>query len=586
MRCVGDRAATVARLGGAAFAPWFGNVAFYLSWTMAEAVHKKETLREFRNIQYSMLELCGPFLCYLIISLSFMADVCQRCIELGAGQMILDEMHEIREQQDFVVNTNRDTESSTEPASQDDLNSQLQELAFYMDRHVCGLNHIRCRLLRQYPRKLTSEFMKAMMRMLVVPDDDSAHALLQQRLREAAPERIPPQWLAVFMICALVPAMLPTLQRWLNGNNDIFSSKHDGVWHCQRAYMFMMFFASWHLIISCANLIDSLSNLQLATLAKLYMSAPRKRRAVLAATYKYNFGRLVLIPSEGPSDLTDQVVEDEARRDPVLLKDVEDHEEKMLSRTISQGYGHLRYVVSKWRVMQLEYVTHLASDLADRMSAPDMESAEGPDDELHSFSFLAARKFSLLQLLMRADCVVLEMKSQIILMLLSVILVCCGLILVFSVFFHSQRGVMLFFCCVTFPVILVVMVTIMNQLVVLDNHLFEDTVKILQCWRMRLERLRFSATLHIHTSAERTAKDGFLSSLIDPIDGLVDYTKNWQKRVLVFGMEASRPRRNQLLLSAFVYFAWLSWEFLKDASWFTDLQVEFVEIAHSHNVFT
>ena len=61
--------------------------------------------------------------------------------------------------------------------------------------------------------------------------------------------------------------------------------------------------------------------------------------------------------------------------------------------------------------------------------------------------------------------------------------------------------------------------------------------------------------------------------LIDPIDGLVDYTKNWQKRVLVFGMEASRPRRNQLLLSAFVYFAWLSWEFLKDASWFTDLQV-------------
>ena len=172
MRCVGDRAATVARLGGAAFAPWFGNVAFYLSWTMAEAVHKKETLREFRNIQYSMLELCGPFLCYLIISLSFMADVCQRCIELGAGQMILDEMHEIREQQDFVVNTNRDTESSTEPASQDDLNSQLQELAFYMDRHVCGLNHIRCRLLRQYPRKLTSEFMKAMMRMLVVPDDD------------------------------------------------------------------------------------------------------------------------------------------------------------------------------------------------------------------------------------------------------------------------------------------------------------------------------------------------------------------------------------------------------------------------------
>ncbi|CAE7253051.1 unnamed protein product [Symbiodinium sp. CCMP2592] len=513
--------------------PLLIGLAMYLLWTMGQAVHKKETLREFRNIQYSMLELCGPFLCYLIISLSFMADVCQRCIELGAGQMILDEMHEIREQQDFVFKTNTETESSAEPVSQDDLNSQLQELAFYMDRHVCGLNHIRCRLLQQYPRKLTSEFMKAMMRMLVVPDDDpcsrtavavpeplhfvlsafdSARALLQQRLREAAPERIPPQWLAVFMICALVPAMLPTLHRWLNGNHDIFSSKHDGVWRCQRAYMFMMFFASWHLIISCANLIDSLSKLQLATLAKLYMSAPRKRRAVLADTYKHNFDHLVLIPSESPGDLS---LEDEARSDPVPLKDVEDHEEKMLSRTISQGYGHLRYVVSgsSWRVMQLEYVSHLASDRADRISAPDMESAEAPDDELNSFSFLAARKFSLLQLLMRADCVVLEMKSQIILMLLSLILVSCGLILVFSVFFHSQRGVMLFFCCVMFPVILIVIVTIMNQLVVLDNHLFEDTVKILQCWRMRLERLRFSATLHIHTSAERTALDGFLSSL-------------------------------------------------------------------------
>ncbi|CAE7264552.1 unnamed protein product [Symbiodinium sp. CCMP2456] len=539
----------------------------YLLWTMAEAVHKKETLREFRNLDNSMLEICGPFLCYLIISLLFIADVCQRCIELGAGQMVLDEMHEIREQRNFVLNTN--AESSMETASQDDLNSQLQEFAFYMDKHVCALNHFRCRLLQQCPRKLTSEFMKAMMRMLVVPDDDSASALLQQRLQEAAPARVPPQWRAVFMICALVPALLPTLHRWLKGSDDIFSSKHDGVWRCQRTYMFMMFFTSWHLIISCARLIDGLSNLQLATLAKLYMSAPRKRRAVLAATYRYDFGRLVLVANESRNDLSDQV-----RRDPVPLKDAEDHEENLLSRTISQGYGHLRYVVSSssWRVMQLEYVTHMPSDRTDPMSAPDVRSAEAPDQELKSLPFLAARKFSLLQLLTRADCLVLEMKSQIILMLLSLILVSCGLILVLSVFFHiHQRGIMLFFCCVMFPVILIVILTITNQLVMLDNHLFEDTVKILQGWRMRLERLRFSATLHIHTSTERTALDGFLSSLIDPIDDLIDHTKNWQKRVMVFGMETSTPRRNQLLLSAFVYFAWLSWGFLKDASWFTGL---------------
>lgn len=72
--------------------------------------------------------------------------------------------------------------------------------------------------------------------------------------------------------------------------------------------------------------------------------------------------------------------------------------------------------------------------------------------------------------------------------------------------------------------------------------------------------------------------------LIDPVAGLIDYTKNWQKRVKIFGLNASSSRRNRILLSIIAYFGLVFWHFLSHKTWYIELQQEFSTIAMSHGV--
>ena len=73
----------------------------YLLWTMTAVAFRMDTLQEFRKAENSVLELCGPFLCLLILSLVFLAEVCHYCIEESTGRMLLDELSEIQEQDSF-----------------------------------------------------------------------------------------------------------------------------------------------------------------------------------------------------------------------------------------------------------------------------------------------------------------------------------------------------------------------------------------------------------------------------------------------------------------------------------------------------
>ena len=72
--------------------------------------------------------------------------------------------------------------------------------------------------------------------------------------------------------------------------------------------------------------------------------------------------------------------------------------------------------------------------------------------------------------------------------------------------------------------------------------------------------------------------------MIDPVAGLIDYTKNWQRPVSIFGITASSTRRNRVLLSLLAYFAVLLWEILKQQGWYIALQQELAQIADARGV--
>eukprot|EP00439_Symbiodinium_sp_Y106_P057256 s2111_g8.t1 len=131
------------------------------------------------------------------------------------------------------------------------------------------------------------------------------------------------------------------------------------------------------------------------------------------------------------------------------------------------------------------------------------------------------------------------------------------------------------------------MLSIVNNLVSLERLLLADTLKILQSWRERLERLRYGVTSTLFKDDNRQAimfLDNYLCSLIDPVAGLIDYTKNWQKPVSIFGITASSTRRNRVVLSLLAYFVVLLWQLLKQQSWYIALQQELAQIADSHGV--
>ncbi|CAK9111103.1 Uncharacterized protein SCF082_LOCUS51593 [Durusdinium trenchii] len=576
----------------------------YLLWAMTDTAFEKDTLQEFRRAENSMLELCGPYLCLLIFSFVCLADVCQCCIEKGTGQMLLDEMHEIKEQEGFVREI---PESEPEPlGGGDNLGEQLCEIVQYIHstvgRHEESWG---CECLQEAPSSLTSKFMGVILKILQrmfedgYQDEKDESQELRTMLEEnfitpdqaIAAFRVSPLQLVWLVFCSLGPTLLPTVYRFVNGYEDFLFSSHPAVRRCQYAYLLITFSTSAHLLSSCYDLNERLENMQLATLATLYLVAPTKRRAVLAATYKRRFKKLVLMPTPQNS-VTTPLAEAEVQR--VTTE---------AGRTLSEGFGQLRYVMDQreqnaWKLFQIEYETACGVEKSSpsptlhgtTSSHADSAFTDDDDNDNHdankgTFSYLATRKFALLQLLARSDCLVLEVKSQVVALVLTMIVVMCALIVGFSIgLMHGHHAITPLFCVIFLPLIVIGMLLILNKLVMLEVYLYEDTLKILQSWRERMERLRYAVTLHKASTANRAEQESFFHSLIDPVAGLIDYTKNWQKRVKIFGLNASSSRRNRILLSIIAYFGLVFWHFLSHKTWYIELQQEFSTIAMSHGV--
>ncbi|CAE7766102.1 unnamed protein product [Symbiodinium sp. CCMP2456] len=540
----------------------------YLLWSMTVVVFDEEVLMEFMKPENPMLELWGPYVCLLILSLTCHVDVYQCCIENGAGQMLLDEMREMIEQDAFMVKIAKGT--TVDEKEVDHLIPSMQDLVRYMDVHIQEKEHG----LFTTQRRLTSHFMYAVFQVIrdEIQDTDKDEeedpsAPLRAQLEQFSASSVPiaPPAVAVLLMGSLGPALLPALVRLANGYQGLWS--HDGVWTCQRAYLFMAFLTSMRLIGACYGLIDSLGRLQLATLAALYLAAPRRRRAVLAAMYRPQFDKLLFLPDHVPLAPARELSSDLERR--------------------YGGFARFRcvFVANKLRGKGLEFRNK------ESMKQEDDQQAQIPqeDDANASVTYLAARKFAFLQLLTRTDCLVLEGKSEAVMLVLAMILTLVSVLLVYSVGLtdgqHHYNT--LAFGSLILLGVLAVMLSIVNNLVSLERLLLDDTLKILQSWRERLERLRYGVTSTLFEEdnlKDITFLDNYLCSLIDPVAGLIDYTKNWQKPVSLFGVTASSTRRNRVVLSLLAYFAVLLWQLLKQQGWYIALQQELAQIAESHGV--
>ncbi|CAE7613421.1 unnamed protein product [Symbiodinium sp. CCMP2456] len=529
----------------------------YLLWTMTAVAFRMDTLQEFRKAENSVLELCGPFLCLLILSLVFLAE----------------DTHNLH-----------------------DFGSKLQEVLSYLHRYV------RKKPVSIFgddsPGVLTSRFMKVMLRMIIMNSPEDSPQAESQELRgmlqdaSVITKQFSPLRLLVLVTFSLIPALFPAICRFISGNDDFMLSDHTNVWRCRRAYLFMAFFTTMMLISTCHDLIESLDKIQLSTLATMYLAAPRKRRAVLVAIYKARFDKLIL-HAEGAKESVPLV---EAEAELLQREDAPNPDDVTAPALLSRGFGHLRFVLSRpsWLTSGSPRASEDPASPEPRSSASLGFRGNRPvpilqrnlaDNVNDRVSYLATRRFAALQLLARADCLVLEAKSQVVLLVLAFIMIMCAVILACSVgLLHGQHAITPLFCMVFLPIVLIVMLDIMNKLVDLENYFYEDTLKILQSWRERMERLRYAVTIDEVISEERTHVDSFFTSLIDPVAALIDYTKNWQKRVRIFGLDASSSRRNRLLLSFVAYCALVLWQYWRQAEWFAELEAEFLDIVYNHRI--
>jgi len=534
---------------------------------MSMVVFDEEVLMEFMKPENPMLELWGPYVCLLILSLAFHADVCQCCIENGAGQMLLDEMNEMKEQDAFMMKIAKNIDEQ----EVENMIADMQDLVGYMDVHIQEKKHG----LFTSQRRLTSNFMYAVFQVMAdIDDEEDPSAELRSRLEHcsASPTHIAPSALAVLLAGSLGPALLPALVRIANGYQGLWS--HDGVWTCQRAYLFMAFLTSMRLIGVCYGLIDSLGRLQLATLAALYLAAPRRRRAVLVSMYKPQFDKLLFLPN---GDQQADVSAD------VALAPVRESSSEMELRY--GGFARFRCVFVGLRMKGLEF--------RNKESMKQEETEESQQDQILqedvvTDTYLAARKFGCFQLLTRTDCLVLEGKSEAVMLMLMMILTLVSVLLVYSIgLTDGQHYITLAFGSLILLGVLAVMLSIVNNLVSLERLLLADTLKILQSWRERLERLRYGVTRALSKDDNLNDilfLDNYLCSLIDPVAGLIDYTKNWQQPVSIFGITASSTRRNRVVQSLLASFAVFLWQLLKQQSWYIALQQELAQIADSHGV--
>ena len=256
----------------------------------------------------------------------------------------------------------------------------------------------------------------------------------------------------------------------------------------------MAYITAWSLCSSCSGLIDKLNKLRLNTLATLFLAAPRKRRAVLTAKYWYEFDKLIFVQ------------QDNDKPEP-LVSPAGD-----CGQLREGGFLRLRsvFVGQQKKAKTLEFCHYEslrqgASDTSPSVSAMEENSTQ--------VTYLATAKFTLLQLLTRSDCLVLEMTSEVVIMTLMMIVVLASVLLLCSVGLTSGvHHTSLAFGSFSTLVVISVVLLIVNKLTMLESHLKEDTLSILQSWRVRLERLRYGVMCTQEDGEQRMRLDSYLCS--------------------------------------------------------------------------
>lgn len=576
-----------------------------LSWAplallipLARMISTGQTLQLFEQEKISRVEVLGPFICCLLASLVFFSDVFLYIVERACAWMVWDEFAELEEKV-FEV----DEDVMEHPKLVDRVVHFLQQLRENIRVQSAVFN-------RSYV--VQSEFERRIL--FALEGGDHRRWLENPPLHN---HRNNESWrLSVGSIFAgLVQALLPSLSRLCLGVEEPLLCDSGILMFIRITYCVTAFATAAFVARHCIGTLMRLHTFQLRCLAVLYLVAPDKRRKALGWQYwslMENL-RLTLPTEESDTGHEDTPLTSHQSQRKLWLVDERRHtkmaEQDSFTQLLFACTDSMRYTLffddvrgqvdeEMEKVNSLERVHEVNTNISEislrknesvRATKPRRKSRRrratvvGDDEQLleeqpcpahnKEVKILAARRFALLRIVTRANALVLQVHVEKLLsgiLGVTVLYVTSEMLLVASEDSLTSASIV---CLSNLLAIVALVFSILNKLVALNQMFREDTLKVLQSWKEKLDRLRFEVTLDMPIGSARTHMDSFFLSLLDPVTDMVDFIKNWQQPISLCGVEITSSKRNQVLVPMLSGVFYILGRALMQVNWASRLEV-------------
>ncbi|CAE7348716.1 unnamed protein product [Symbiodinium natans] len=576
-----------------------------LSWAplallvpLARMISTGQTLQLFEQEKISRVEVLGPFVCCGLASLIFFSDVFFYIVERACAWMVWDEFAELEEKV-FEV----DEDVMRHPKLVARVVHFLEQLRENIRVQSAVFN-------RSYV--VQSEFERRILYALEGGDHrrwlESA-PLLNQRNKES--------WrLSVgSLLAGLVQATLPSISRVCLGVEEPLFCDSGILMFIRITYCLTAFATAAYVARHCIGTLMRLHTFQLRCLAILYLVAPDKRRKALGWQYwSLMEGLRLTLPEDHPEADGQETPTSQHSQRKLWLVDERRHtknEQDAFTKLLFACTDSMRYTLffddvregrpqgeEVQRTGSLEKFQNVNSELTEislrknesgghdkplRKQTRRRATVVGDDEQLQEeqpcpahnkeVKILAARRFSLLRIVTRANALVLQVhveKLLIGMVVVTVLYVTSEMLLVASEDSLTSASIV---CLSNLLAIFVLVLSILNKLVALNQMFREDTLKVLQSWKEKLDRLRFEVTLDMPIGSARTHMDSFFLSLLDPVTDMVDFIKNWQQPISLCGVEITSTKRNQVLVPMLSGVFYILGRALMQVNWASRLEV-------------
>ena len=182
---------------------------------------------------------------------------------------------------------------------------------------------------------------------------------------------------------------------------------------------------------------------------------------------------------------------------------------------------------------------------------------------------LKPRNCMLLQILFRADALVMQAEVEKTVLSILMSMTSCASLVAYMVLEDVHLTADGALCMLDLLCLIVFVVVILNLLVEINQTLQDDSLKILQSWKERLDHICWAVISDwqkggadgdkSRRSAERTGLESYFRIQTRPLDEMMTLIRNWNHPVSVFSIAVTSARRNQIavpLLSCMLYAAW------------------------------